>query len=96
MYFVFHVENEFGSTPFIVESDTMLNAHIKFQECVEKINEALNKEFEGREQARCKTTVSNVHEAPFVQFSEEWLKEYVEEAIEQVREEFEHDCDEDD
>jgi len=81
MYFIFHAENEFTETPFIVEADTMLNAHIKFQECLEQIDAALDKSFPGRD---CKTTVKNVHEAQFAVFSKEWLDVYVEATVEHI------------
>ena len=93
MYFIFHAENEFTNTPFIVESDNILNAHIKFQEFLEKIDERLNKEFPGRANCDCKTTVGNIHEAPFASFSEEWIEHYVEAALEEVAMEFEDEDD---
>lgn len=89
MYFIFQVENEFTETPFLVEADTMLNAHIKLQEQLEQIDEELNKAFPCRKECDCKTTVDHVHEAPFAVFSEEWLKVYVEHMVEHAME-----CDE--
>ena len=89
MLFIFHTDNEFTETPFLVEADSMLNAHIKFQEQLERIDEALDKAFPGRDGSGCKTTVTNVHEAQFAVFSEEWLKNYVELMVEHVEEECE-------
>ena len=90
MYFIFHVENEFNNTPFIVEADNILNAHIKFQECLEKIDAGLDEAFPCRKECDCRTTVNNIHEAPFASFSEDWLKEYIESTVEHVIE-----CDDD-
>ena len=92
MYFILHADNEFFETPFIVESDNILNAHIKFQESLEKIDAALDRMFPCRDS---KTTIKNIHESPFAEFSEDWLKVYIETIEHDIAMEYDGDDEED-